>query len=56
VTTHFKGRIHYYEVWNEPDAGTTYDPTAVQLAEFTAATAKACGSAEAQNCSSLFKI
>ncbi|MBE6930196.1 MAG: hypothetical protein E7463_07955 [Ruminococcaceae bacterium] len=42
VTTHFKGRIHYYEVWNEPDAGTTYDPTAVQLAEFTAATAKAC--------------
>lgn len=40
---HFKGRIHYYEIWNEPD-GTwcwKHGPNPDELTEFTIATAKA---------------
>ena len=41
---HFKGRIHYYEVWNEPDGKWCWKtgPNAQELADFTEATAKAC--------------
>ncbi|MBO5198297.1 MAG: beta-galactosidase [Lachnospiraceae bacterium] len=40
---HYKGRIEYFEVWNEPDGGWCwkYGPNPVELGEFTVATAKA---------------
>ena len=45
---HFKGRIHYYEVWNEPDGAWCWKtgPNAQELADFTEATAKACREAD----------
>ncbi|MBE6930197.1 MAG: hypothetical protein E7463_07960 [Ruminococcaceae bacterium] len=44
VTKHYKGRIHYYEVWNEPDGQWCWKhgPNAEELADFTTATAIAC--------------
>lgn len=40
---HFKGRIHYYEIWNEPDAECVKQrPTPEQFSDFTIATSKAC--------------
>ncbi len=44
TTSHFKGRVHYYEIWNEPDATGfwKHGPNPIELAEFTAATARAC--------------
>ena len=47
---HFKGRIHYYEVWNEPDGVWCWKhgPSAEELADFTIATAKACKKADTQ--------
>lgn len=48
TATHFKGRIHYYEVWNEPDGRWCWKhgPNAEELADFNIATAKACKSAD----------
>ena len=45
---HFKGRIHYYEVWNEPDGAWCWKhgPNPIELADFTIATAKACKAAD----------
>lgn len=45
---HFKGRIHYYEVWNEPDGQWCWKhgPNAVELARFTTDTAIACKEAD----------
>ncbi len=45
---HYKGRIHYYEVWNEPDGQWCWKtgPDAKELGEFTIATAKACKEAD----------
>ncbi len=45
---HFKGRIHYYEVWNEPDGiwCWKHGPNADELAEFTKSTAIACKQAD----------
>ena len=42
-TAHFKDRINYYEVWNEPDGGWCWKhgPSGKELGEFTIATAKA---------------
>lgn len=42
-TEHFKDRINYYEVWNEPDGGWCWKhgPSGKELGEFTVATAKA---------------
>jgi len=42
-TEHFKGRINYYEVWNEPDGRWCWKhgPSGKELGEFTIATAKA---------------
>lgn len=41
---HFKGRVHYYEVWNEPDGKWCWKhgPNAAELVEFTKSTAIAC--------------
>ena len=52
LAAHFKGRIEYFEVWNEPDlhyawrheatvVGTTGTPSATECAHFTIATSKA---------------
>lgn len=48
TVTHFHGRIHYYEVWNEPDGVWCWKhgPSADELAAFTIATAKACKEAD----------
>lgn len=48
TVAHFKGRIHYYEVWNEPDGVWCWKhgPSATELAKFTTATAKACKEAD----------
>ena len=48
TVTHFKGRIHYYEVWNEPDGNWTWKhgPNPLELADFTVATARACKEAD----------
>ena len=48
TVTHFKGRIHYYEVWNEPDGKWCWKhgPNAEELGAFTIATAKACKEAD----------
>ena len=44
LTQHFAGRVRYYEVWNEPDGDWCWKkgPDPWELAEFTAATARAC--------------
>lgn len=48
TVTHFKGRIHYYEVWNEPDGRWCWKqgPNPVELAAFTKATSLACKAAD----------
>ncbi len=48
TASHFKGRIHYYEVWNEPDGKWCWKhgPDAVELAAFTKSTAIACKQAD----------
>lgn len=45
---HFKGRVHYYEVWNEPDGVWCWKhgPNPVELAEFTKNTAIVCKAAD----------
>ena len=45
---HFKGRIHYYEVWNEPDGewGWKHGPDPVELGEFNKVTAQLCKAAD----------
>ena len=45
---HFKGRIHYYEVWNEPDGQWCWKhgPNALELAEFNKVTAIECKKAD----------
>lgn len=45
---HYKGRIHYYEVWNEPDGQWCWKhgPNAVELAEFNKVTAIECKKAD----------
>ena len=45
---HFKGRVHYFEVWNEPDGQWCWKhgPNPMELAEFTKATAIACKEAD----------
>ena len=45
---HFKGRIHYYEVWNEPDGQWCWKhgPNVDELIEFTKNTAIACKKAD----------
>lgn len=44
TVTHFKGRIHYYEVWNEPDLTYSWKHgvNPQEFGEFTIATAKIC--------------
>lgn len=48
TVTHYKGKIHYYEVWNEPDGDWCWKhgPNAEELADFTIATADACKTAD----------
>jgi len=49
LVSHYKGRVHYYEVWNEPDAEHGWKcggPNAKELGEFNIATAKACKEAD----------
>ncbi len=43
TTSHYKGRIEYYEVWNEPDGSWCWKtgPNATELGNFNVATAKA---------------
>ena len=43
LAKHFKGRVNYYEVWNEPDGKWCWKhgPSGKELGEFTIATAKA---------------
>jgi len=45
---HYKDRIHYYEVWNEPDGQWCWKhgPNAVELAEFNKVTAQECKRAD----------
>ena len=45
---HFKGRIHYYEVWNEPDGQWCWKhgPNPIEVADFNKATAIACKEAD----------
>ena len=45
---HFKGRVRYYEVWNEPDGiwCWKHGVNAEELADFTIATARACKRAD----------
>lgn len=48
TVTHFKGRIHYYEVWNEPDGKWCWKhgPNATELGHLNIATADACKEAD----------
>ena len=48
AVSHFKGRVHYWEVWNEPDGKWCWKtgPDPKELGEFTIATAKACKEAD----------
>lgn len=48
TVTHFKGRIRYYEVWNEPDGAWCWKhgPNGEELGNFTIDTAKACKEAD----------
>ena len=45
---HYHGRIHYYEVWNEPDLpyAWKHGVNPQELSDFTVATAKACKEAD----------
>lgn len=48
AVSHFAGRIEYYEVWNEPEGGSTWrpEPNAAEYAAFCRATADAVKSAD----------
>ena len=48
TVSHFKGRVHYWEVWNEPDGQWCWKtgPNAKELGEFTVTTAKLCKEAD----------
>lgn len=48
TVTHFKGRVRYYEVWNEPDGKWCWKhgPDAKELGNFIIDTAKACKEAD----------
>lgn len=48
TVTHFKGRIRYYEVWNEPDGKWCWKhgPNPHELGNFIIDTAKACKEAD----------
>lgn len=48
TVAHFKGRVEYYEIWNEPDGEHTWRPVPDQkeYAEFCIKTAKAIKSAD----------
>lgn len=48
TATHFKGRIRYYEVWNEPDGKWCWKhgPNPHELGNFIIDTAKACKEAD----------
>ncbi len=48
VVTHYHGRIHYYEVWNEPDRPYSWKHglNPQELSDFTVATARACKEAD----------
>ncbi len=48
TVSHFKGRVHYYEVWNEPDNLFCWKHgiNAEETSRFTAATAQACKAAD----------
>ena len=48
TVSHFKGRIHYYEIWNEPDGKWCWKhgPNATELGNFNIATADACKEAD----------
>ena len=48
TVNHFKGRIHYYEVWNEPDGiwCWKHGPDPLEVAEFNKVTAIACKQAD----------
>lgn len=48
TVTHFKGRIRYYEVWNEPDGRSCWKhgPNPEELGAFTIFTARTCREAD----------
>lgn len=50
TVAHFKGRIHYYEIWNEPDGKWCWkhcvEPDGLEYAAFAKATALACREAD----------
>lgn len=47
TVSHFKGRIHYYEVWNEPDLGCwKHGANVTEYIEFTKQTSTACKEAD----------
>ncbi len=48
TVTHFRGRIRFYEIWNEPDGSSCWKhgPNPEELGAFTRATAKACREAD----------
>ena len=50
TVTHFKGRIRYYEVWNEPDGKWCWKhgPDGEELGNFIIDTAKACKAADSE--------
>ena len=49
TVSHFKGRIRYYEIWNEPDGKWCWKhgPNGEELGNFIIDTAKACKEADA---------
>ena len=48
LVTHYKGKVHYYEVWNEPDGewGWKHGPNPQELGQFNIDTARACKEAD----------
>jgi len=46
LVTHFKGKIKYWEVWNEPPNGTAKGQTAIDYAKFVIATYDAAKKAD----------
>lgn len=48
TVSHYKGKIHYYEIWNEPDnlPCWKFGPDPLELAKFTEYTAIACKQAD----------
>ncbi|MBR2615796.1 MAG: beta-galactosidase [Clostridia bacterium] len=48
TVTHFKGRVRFWEVWNEPDGEWCWKhgPDPLELAELTRITARACKKAD----------